>query len=111
MLGINLLVNKWSEKINPLPTLFTMSTYLISIQIRPSTISKTQGMREMIAFQEEDRYYLAGAEQIVEGLKSLLPEIESNDPLSLKMRLEIREGDESDADSYQDFLNKIKNQL
>ena len=109
MLSVNILVNKWSEKINLLPTLFTMTTYLISIQIRPSTISKTQGLTEIIAFQEEDRYYLAGAEQIVEALKSLLPVVDSNDPLSFKMRLEIREGDESDADSYDDFLDKIKN--
>ena len=85
-----------------------MTTYLISIRITPSTISQTQGLPEMIAFQEEDRYYLVGTDQIAEKLQTLLPEIESNDPCLIKMKLEIREGIESDADSYQDFLTKVK---
>lgn len=88
-----------------------MSTYLISIQIRPSTISKTQGLDEIIAFQEENNYYLAGVEQIADVLESLLSHIDSNDPKSIKMRLEIREGDEFDAESYSDFLKNIRNQV
>ncbi len=88
-----------------------MSTYLISIQIKPSSITQTQGLAEIIAFQEENKYYLTGIEQIAEAIESLLPQIDSNAPQSIKLRLEIRPGDETDADSYRDFLKNIKNQL
>ena len=88
-----------------------MTTYLVSILIKPSTMSKTQELEGIIAFQEEDHYYLAGVQQMAEALESILPEIDSKDLHSIKMRLEIREGDQIDADSYDDFLENIRNKV
>ncbi|VEP16096.1 hypothetical protein H1P_4020007 [Hyella patelloides LEGE 07179] len=89
-----------------------MTTYLISIQIKPLTYkpSTSETLPEIMAFQEEeDRYYLAGAEQITDKLTVLLPEIHQNNPQIIRFKLEITEGDEIDANFYQDFLNLIKN--
>ncbi|MDJ0746317.1 MAG: hypothetical protein QNJ32_23540 [Xenococcaceae cyanobacterium MO_167.B27] len=85
-----------------------MSTHLISITIKPFSASESSGLTEIIAFQEGDEYYLVGVEEVVEELKALLPDIQNNNPRSIKMKLEIRPGNEIDAESYQDFLSKMK---
>ncbi|VEP17683.1 hypothetical protein H1P_6340012 [Hyella patelloides LEGE 07179] len=87
-----------------------MATYLIEIRIKPLTYRPPTSMPEIMAFSEgEDRFHLAGAEQISDRLNVLLPEIHLNNPQLIKFKLEIKEGDEIDANSYQDFLALIKN--
>ena len=86
-----------------------MSTYLIEIKIKPLTYRPLTSMPEIMAFTEQEQYHLAGAEQITDRLKVLLPEIHRNQPQFLRFKLEIKEGDEIDANSYQDFLNLKKN--
>ena len=86
-----------------------MATYLIEIRIKPLTFKLSTSMPEIMAFtEEEDRFHLAGAEQITDRLKVLLPEIQQNQPQLIRFKLEIKEGDEIDANSYRDFLLKIQ---
>lgn len=85
-----------------------MSTHLISITIKAFSASESSGLSEIIAFQEGNQYYIVGVEHIASALEALLPDIQDNNPQSIRLRLEIRTGDEIDAESYKDFLSKMK---
>ncbi|VEP17122.1 hypothetical protein H1P_5510002 [Hyella patelloides LEGE 07179] len=86
-----------------------MSTYIVLIYVKPLT-STPETLPEIMAFQEREAlYHLAGEEQMADQLKVALPEIQKNNPQLIRFKLEIKEGDEIDANSYQDFLNLIKN--
>ncbi len=80
-----------------------ISQHRIIVQIKP-WIPTEEFLPQVIAFKEEDQYYLAGFEQIVAKIKALLPEIESNSYRSIEMTLEIREGDEIEIEIAREVL-------
>ena len=80
-----------------------ISQHRIIVQIKP-WIPTEEFLPQVIAFKEEDQYYLAGFEQIVAKIKALLPEIESNSYRSIVMSLEIREGDEIEIEIAREVL-------
>ena len=80
-----------------------ISQHRISVQIKP-LIPTGEYLPEVIAFKEGDKYYLAGFEQIVAKIKALLPEVEDKYYQPIEMRLEIREGDEIEAEAANEVL-------
>ncbi len=86
-----------------------MSKHIISVHLKPYKASLEEAqLIQVIAFTEGDKYYLAGFEQIIEELKSLLPEIEDNYYKPILISLEIRTGTEEEVEMFTDFLSRIK---
>lgn len=81
-----------------------ISRHLISLQIKPWKDSE-ELLEQVIGFKEGDKYYLAGLEQLGRKLLEILPEIEANSPCSIVMSLEIREGDEVEAEVAREILS------
>ena len=86
-----------------------ISKHILSIQVIPyRRVSKDDLLPQVIAFKEDDKYYLAGLSQIARELKALLPEIEARSYRSILATLEVRTGTQLDAAVFADFLAKIK---
>ena len=83
-----------------------ISRHILSIQIKPWKGSGE--LKQVIAFKEKEKYYLAGIEQVAEEIKELLPEIEDNYYRPISFSLEIWEGDENEAEIARDFLANIE---
>ncbi len=84
-----------------------ISRHLISLQIKPWRDSE-ELLEQVIGFKEGDKYYLAGLEQLGRKLLEILPEIEANHYPTIAMLLEIRKGDEIEAEIVSEILAKIE---
>lgn len=85
-----------------------INRHLISLQIKPWRDSE-ELLEQVIGFKEGDKYYLAGLEQLGRKLLEILPEIEANHyPPTIAMSLEIRVGNEIEAEIVREALAKIE---
>ena len=84
-----------------------ISRHLISLQIKPWRDSE-ELLEQVIGFKEGEKYYLAGWEQLGRKLLEILPEIEENYYQPILMSLEIRAGNEIEAEIVREALAKIE---
>lgn len=83
-----------------------ISRHLISLQIKPLKATE-EGLSQIIVFKEGEKYYLAGWEQLGKKFLEILAEVEENYYRPVEMLLEIKEGDEEEAEIVGELLAQI----
>ena len=82
-----------------------MPQYIISLRIEADR-ENSESLPEVIAFSEGENYHLVGLEQISPQLKALLPNIENNLYEEIALSLQIREGNETEAEIFTRYLEE-----
>ena len=84
-----------------------MNKYRLVIQVRPWRETE-EPLEQVIVFKEGEKYHLAGWEQLGKKLLEILAEVENQEYKTIRMELEIKEGDETEAGIVSDILRDIE---